>query len=132
MADIRDKNKTFAEIRDNFAATGIEDALHGRCGFMDVDAMTERNGQFLFIERNRSCRELSRGQEITLRALARLEQCSVLEVWGNPDHYPRIRIIKANASEDKIHDLSDKTQQEQISFMKELVLQWTTRVNAIN
>lgn len=129
MADIRDKTKTLAEIRDNWATTGIEKALHGRCAFMDIDAVTERLGWFLFIERNRSCTELSKGQEITLRQLATKPGIDVIEVWGEPDHYPRIRKIKPDPATDVIYDLSDKTQQEQIAFMTELVRQWTHRAN---
>lgn len=132
MADIRDKTKTLAEIRDNWATTGIEDALHGRCAFMDIDAITERNGQFLIIERNRACRPLSKGQEITLRALAHQPNFKVLEIWGEPDHYPRIRIIKASVdpADDTIIDLADKTQEEQIATMKDLVLRWTNYANS--
>jgi hypothetical protein len=130
MADIRDKTKTLAEIRDNWASTGIEGALHGRCAFTDIDALTERNGQFLIIERNRSCRPMSKGQEITFNAIASQPNWSVVEVWGEPDHYPRIRIIRPWHPEgDKIHDLSDKTQDEQIAAMTKLVRQWTTLAN---
>jgi len=129
MADIRDKTKTLAEIRDNWQTTGIEDALHGRCAFMDIDALTERRGRFLIVERNRKGGPLSTGQELTLRALAKLEQFNVVEVWGEPDTYPRIRILYPDASNDKIHDLAAWTQEQQIAFMKELVRQWTTKAN---
>lgn len=129
MADIRDKTKTLAEIRDNWQSTGIESALYGRCAFMDIDAITERRGRFLIIERNRKGGPLSTGQELTFRALARLEQFNVVEVWGEPNTYPRIRIFYPDATNDKIHDLEALTQDEQIAFMRELVTQWTTKVN---
>ena len=56
----------------------------GSGGCTDIDAMIERHGNFLVIENKHPSEEIPLGQLITLRALAKLPQFTVLVIHGYP------------------------------------------------
>lgn len=130
MADLRD-HKKFAEGRWRYDEFGYSLAFGGRISPGDIDAVIEKNGNFLFLEHKEYDETqpffLPRGQEIMLRRLAALPHSTVLFIagltkTGDPQYLVRIH----NNSQNDIHlDLRDiSTLEERKKRLYDLFKRW--------
>ena len=87
----------------------------------DIDGIVERNGYFLILETKGRNASLSRGQEIMLRRLAKLDKFTVVVVWG--DRYKPERLLVMTKKGDKYYD--------NISVIKlrHVVIEWWLEAN---
>lgn len=85
------------------------------CGFTDVDfffGMVENNSHFLFIEWKHPGAEMTLGQEIALRKLAKIPECTVYVVEGDSVEMKATRWANLGEASPKVEWRTDKTLEE--------------------
>ena len=87
----------------------------------DIDGIVERNGYFLVIEAKGKNARLSRGQEIMLRRLAKIDKFTVIVVWG--DKYKPERLLVMTKEGDKNYENIN------VSKLRHVVIEWWLEAN---
>lgn len=90
MQDAIKNFDAFGEGRVDF--TAFNDALPGKLGLTDIDGLMERHGYFLILEKKKPGHIISWGQEITFKALIKLEKFTVVVFWGSERAPQKIRL----------------------------------------
>ena len=87
----------------------------------DIDGIVERNGYFLVIEAKGKNARMSRGQEIMLRRLAKIDKFTVVVVWG--DKYKPERLLVMTKEGDKNYENIN------VSKLRHVVIEWWLEAN---
>ena len=87
----------------------------------DIDGIVERNGYFLVIEAKGKNARMSRGQEIMLRRLAKIDKFTVVVVWG--DKYKPERLLVMTKEGDKNYENIN------VYKLRHVVIEWWLEAN---